>query len=909
MDNQEAPPANIPENNNQQNFNEENLNRNRKYLFWPISLVILLLSVFIYYKYNIIYNKNIEKEEEKIFSNIKEVKKLIKDENTLLRNRNSLKKNFMRYLEFSRVTDTIENEEIINKINLWKNITYPYLDIDRFTIAVMSTISAGKSSLLNYILNLKNILQIGENITTKFCLIIRHNKNYKNGKIFNVKIQKRAEINKYNFIRGDEIVEEPKIFIEKRNQKIEMMQNETKDTYYDPELYFAILEIDTGLFEGEFEKYSSLVEFIDLPGLNEVGTKNNFYFRNILPFIKPNLIFPLIILDADKFQSSDVFDVFKELFQPYISKFTKDIVLDRKALYDLENQKYMLNILKGNSLFIINKLNLFDSEERKRKLNNIIEKTSLEFRVEIKLNKNCFEINAKAKNLEVSKFENFLNYMNYIINYKDLEENIELKELITNQFKNDFNFTVPENLDELSKKAKNVEGYQDFYELMSFHNILIGKKEKSKSYYNYFSHEFSILKQKNLKFELDGIKIKNEIKNKIKYLINEYLEDKILIELLNYFNINATELKEDFSKYIITKDPIDVIKLLESPVKELYKIGESNLGISQLNKDYDNLINFLQNNQFLHFLISGPYSSGKTFLMNNIIGYNLYLLETGRDETTNHAFIIRYSNEINLYEAHLQKNKVEYFFEKGKKLASGKENVIKKVKEINSYIKNFSYFILETPIQVFDNIFGDNISLKHDLINQIEIIDYPGLDTSRAKQGNYTKKDILQMISGFIFLIEPKEIGSNRVMDVLENIIRRFVFENSNIEDLENCLFLLTKNNINEQSDFYKLNTVEQTNRLLKKLKEEAMDYPDIYKIETKLNDSTIKFAKFSNIDYKQYINKKEKLSSFKYFIYDIIKKKIQKIKKNDFKSLFEYIDSFIEQNYNKENKEEKKTI
>lgn len=113
--------------------------------------------------------------------------------------------------------------------------------------------------------------------------------------------------------------------------------------------------------------------------------------------------------------------------------------------------------------------------------------------------------------------------------------------------------------------------------------------------------------------------------------------------------------------------------------------------------------------------------------MNNIIGYNLYLLETGRDETTNHAFIVRYCNEINLYEAHLYKNKVEHFFEKGKKLASGKENVIKKVKEINHYIKDFSYFILETPIQIFKNILGNNTSLKYDLINQIEIIDFPGL--------------------------------------------------------------------------------------------------------------------------------------------------------------------------------------
>ena len=73
---------------------------------------------------------------------------------------------------------------------------------------MLSTISAGKTSTLNYLLNLKNnLLQIGENVTTKFCTIIRDNKNYKNGKIFNVKIEKRAEINKYNFIKANEIRE------------------------------------------------------------------------------------------------------------------------------------------------------------------------------------------------------------------------------------------------------------------------------------------------------------------------------------------------------------------------------------------------------------------------------------------------------------------------------------------------------------------------------------------------------------------------------------------------------------------------------------------------------------------------------------------------------------------------------
>ena len=247
MDYQEPPMTNISENNNHHHTNEENINKNKnkKYLYWPMPFIILFGSIFLYDK---LYNKNNINKENKEESNKKERENQIKDEYNLLQNPNLLKKNFMKYLEYSRVADIIENQELINRINLWKNITYPYLDIDHFTIAVISTISAGKSSLLNYILNLKNILQIGEKITTKFCLIIRHNKNYKNGKIFNVKIQKRAEINKYNFVKGDEIEEEPKIFIEKRNKKIEIIQDNKKVIQYEPELYFAILEIDTGLF-------------------------------------------------------------------------------------------------------------------------------------------------------------------------------------------------------------------------------------------------------------------------------------------------------------------------------------------------------------------------------------------------------------------------------------------------------------------------------------------------------------------------------------------------------------------------------------------------------------------------------------------------------------------------------------
>ena len=90
------------------------------------------------------------------------------------------------------------------------------------------------------------------------------------------------------------------------------------------------MEIDTGLFDGEYEKYSHLVEFIDIPGLNEIGVNNNFYFKNVLPFIKMNFLFPIIILDSIKFDSSDVFNIFKEIFKPYLSNYLIQNFYNRK---------------------------------------------------------------------------------------------------------------------------------------------------------------------------------------------------------------------------------------------------------------------------------------------------------------------------------------------------------------------------------------------------------------------------------------------------------------------------------------------------------------------------------------------------------------------------------------------------
>ena len=199
----------------------------------------------------------------------------------------------------------------------------------------------------------------------------------------------------------------------------------------------------------------------------------------------------------------------------------------------------------------------------------------------------------------------------------------------------------------------------------------------------------------------------------------------------------------------------------------------------------------------------------------------------------------------------------------------------------------------------------ENISIPKEIINSIEIIDYLGLDTQKASNGNYGNNSLFNkdIINGFIFINEPKDEKLNSVKEVFKNLINKFIYRDSKVDDVKNCLFLFTKNNDKEQADFYDLDIKDQISNLITELNKE-MDLTDVVRIESKINESLINFAKFSNIDYKKYIDLEENLKTFESFISSIIQAKIKKIKTYNFESLFNNIDSYINEKYhlNKEN-------
>ena len=170
----------------------------RSCLFCILSILILIIGLII--PFSCFF-----KDQEKITNN--ENNTLDENDgnftlNDLLKEQNVFKSRFMKLLDLSRIGDSYSDEKIKRKINKWKNSSYPYMDIERFSIPIISTVSAGKSSFLNFLLNLENNkLQTGESITTKFCVIIRHKKGEKKGKIYKVIVKKEPILINIIFIK------------------------------------------------------------------------------------------------------------------------------------------------------------------------------------------------------------------------------------------------------------------------------------------------------------------------------------------------------------------------------------------------------------------------------------------------------------------------------------------------------------------------------------------------------------------------------------------------------------------------------------------------------------------------------------------------------------------------------------
>ena len=558
---------------------------------------------------------------------------------------------------------------------------------------------------------------------------------------------------------------------------------------------------------------------MDIPGLNETGNNknqinNNFYFQQIIPIIQSNIKFAIFLFDIENYMGNDTTNIILNFKKPADLKFiiTKDEEelqrkrneenelkeiqkkLDEKTnKINIENEVRKINLEKSfeNSIFIANKIDKIPKEEQEQSFNNFMEYIKNKFKVNLTIN-NSMGISAKKMELLLYKYQSLKQYIEYILfDLNDIQGNNFFIYLIEN-LKKDFKLKLKYNcyekystnkkickdekkikiLNEINEKISNAsfDNEMNYTQYKYFNNIF--KKEVSKSK---FAHNVS-----------NDI-LENIVKNKMEDIIDEFLnfDDFTYLKGVLKDNLKLTEeeiklnqselLRQRFISLMNNpnsiENPKECIKSIEKYINKLLDIEKENNLLNNLNKEYERIKQVINFDISLRFCCFGCYSSGKSSLLNNLIGYNLNLLPVSSEECTKIGLIIKYTekeDDISIYRINLIKQdypNLNYFKynKEDDRIVVGKDKVKEQLNKLNKSHKQF-YYLLLTPIEILDEL-----NIENDLKKRIEFIDFPGLNTSNSDLVNKEFNTILEMSNGFIYLNAGIEIQKNENKKILFN--------------------------------------------------------------------------------------------------------------------------------------------
>ena len=566
----------------------------------------------------------LEKKETK-FNNVKpeiieekkDVQNIKKHEQELVFKLKDVNKKLFDFLSLTDYYDKyIDNEDIIKNIRILREKYYSYKNIKRFSIPIIGSVNAGKSTLLNYLLNLRNFLETGSDITTRFFCIIRHNINYKTPVISNITIEERDDF-KYNFMK-DKILNKNEYnidYIKKYNKFFSLKKNKRLKL---EEKYFLLMEVDIPFFHGEFEKYADLIEFIDFPGLNEVDLKymseNNIYFSEIIPFIQPNYLFSIFLFKLNDFSSTN----FKEILINFLDVNYLDCIQEKYMKTEKFLRKVNVNKVFKESLFVLNKRKDYDRIRYLSEFKDYLNKNFQEKEIYINLeeNKNILETNLKTLNLELNKYNSFEDYINYSIDTMDSD----LIESIVDNLNRDFQLNL--NYKNIVKIEKINLTSSEKEELNKINQIIFLEKLKDSQYkklYTIFNENVLKMRKNVNKYDT----LTEMVKNKIKTLINDYLNIEELYYLKkkfhDYFKTKGiNDLEDDYNelvkiqeKKVNLNNPKEFINNFDKYMKELYNLKDDNnsSAIESLKNQFEKMKEYSSKKFLSSLLLIGEFKS------------------------------------------------------------------------------------------------------------------------------------------------------------------------------------------------------------------------------------------------------------------------------------------------------------
>ena len=657
-------------------------------------------------------------------------------------------------------------------------------------------ISCGKSSFLNFLLGM-NCLENGNDVVTKCVVIIRHNKDLELNEryIYSVNINERNE-GFYDFDKDEKTKSDDlNRIIKERN---DLIRNSEETKMPKKEDFFLIIEANIPLFRGKNSKFGDFFEFLDLPGLDEglddskSYKSSNFFKEKILPKIVYNSLFSILIFDAGKYMRDENPITFKKYLDTY---FLKDY---------------------SNSFFILNKVDLMDNKEAEKKL---FETEMLVNKLKINLENKTIHIQyLSCRNLtnEVKRKENFQSYLKYLLTEGDIKKKTNLSKFLKEKMLEEFNLT------EISNESPNNEQKNDIIA-----KIRELKEEKSnftsflniKEYFNY-SKAFDELKgklkekkEKDIQHKIEKYKELYEDFNKsFTDSFNKFLNNSNEKEMANRIKAIVKSLdkisKENKDNIIKTQKYIDLLyknlnskielsleqfQNLKPIIEKLYKKGKSLSTFENLKEEYELIDFFIKKDKKLRIPFFGGYSTGKSSILNCIIGKKI--LPEGNQVTTRRIIVIRNNdkNKYTLSKTNFVETNEDYCcFEDGEKVIpdcddTNYENIYKFLEKENANEKNENmFYLLTAPIFLFKKM-----KLSKEILNKIELIDFPGIDVNEEIISEIFNK-LIQLSDTFTFVNECKLIKNKDNIRIIQRIVNRIDSRKFNF-DYNSCLFVLNK--------------------------------------------------------------------------------------------------------------------
>ena len=184
--------------------------------------------------------------------------------------------------------------------------------------------------------------------------------------------------------------------------------------------------------------------------------------------------------------------------------------------------------------------------------------------------------------------------------------------------------------------------------------------------------------------------------------------------------------------------------------------------------EVSNIIQNLKSYEYIYIPFLGPQNSGKTTLINGIIGKDI--LPTKIDRGTTSKIIIRYNNsdETIIRKVYLKKKKDSdkdiYYFEPDNKIGIGIDQIKEILNSLNNDNIDDCFYCISTKIKLFDDLGLDDYQK-----NMIHLIDFPGYEPNNIFEKEINK--LLSICNFFILVFRNSIIKTKECQNFMNLII------------------------------------------------------------------------------------------------------------------------------------------